>query len=333
MVFVLDSNLLALTLLVTIGMQLTFFAIAWTFKFDKVTDIAGSMNFVLIAWLTFLVHGTFYARQIVVVIMVTVWGGRLGLFLLYRVLVRGKDERFDEIRESFGKFLGFWIYQMLWAWIVSLPVTFLMAGKNDVSIGALDGIGWACWGIGFIFEALADQSKHNHYADERTRKTFLRTNVWAVSRHPNYFGEIMCWLGIFLTSASVYERNTRAGYVSVLSPLFTAFLLLFVSGIPLGEERYDRKFGHLAEYIEYKRTTSPLIPMPPALYACMPEITRLVCCCEFPAYNKVPLAVGVKHQTDGEKQTKREEKDSDVGQEQDALRAQRQEQGEYQASA
>lgn len=94
----LDSNLLALTLLVTIGMQLTFFSIAWTCKFDKVTDIAGSMNFVLIAWLTFLVAGTYHTRQIVILAMVTVWGCRLGLFLLYRVLLRGKDERFDEIR-------------------------------------------------------------------------------------------------------------------------------------------------------------------------------------------------------------------------------------------
>ena len=142
MVFVLDSNLLALTFLCTVAMQLLFFAIAWTFKFDKVTDvsrcvpencprcnvlyrlltfacfhwsqIAGSMNFVLIAWLTFFINGNYYTRQIVVFVMVNVWGFRLGLFLLYRVLQRGKDDRFNEMREDFLKFLGFWIFQMIW---------------------------------------------------------------------------------------------------------------------------------------------------------------------------------------------------------------------------
>lgn len=285
----LDSNMLALTLLVSIGMQGLFFSIAYTCSFDKVTDIAGSMNFVLIAWLTFWIGGHYHTRQIVVLCLVTVWGVRLGSFLLYRVLMRGKDDRFDEMRSKFWSFAGFWTYQMLWAWIVSLPVTFLQAAVVDRDIGALDIIGWSLWAIGFVFESLADQTKHNHYANPETRGTFLSTNVWRYSRHPNYFGEIACWTGIFLTSASVYSRNTNAAYVSVLSPVFSAFLLLFVSGIPLGEERYDLKFGADPAYRKYKAETSPLIPMPPALYARIPNLMRLLCCCEFPMYSKVDL--------------------------------------------
>jgi protein-S-isoprenylcysteine O-methyltransferase Ste14 len=226
------------------------------------------------------------------------------------------------------------------AWVVSLPVTFLMAGQVDKGIGALDWVGWSCWLIGFAFESLADQSKQWHYDDPVVRKTFLHSNVWSVTRHPNYFGEesrtpgkhevsilypqaadsfsrfslrpgeIMCWIGIFLTSASVYDRNTNAAYVSILSPLFTAFLLLFVSGIPLGEEKSDRKYGHLPEYIEYKRTTSPLIPMPNALYGGLPSCAKLLCCCEFPLYNQIPLQPGVQHdqQTDEEKRKQEDRK-------------------------
>lgn len=253
------------------------------------------MNFVLIAWLTFFVNGHSYTRQIVVLVMVTVWAFRLGGFLLARVLQRGKDDRFNEMRGHFFRFLGFWIFQMLWAWIVSLPVTFLMAGQHDASIGALDWVGWSCWLVGFVFESLADQSKQWHYDDPVRRSTFLRAGVWSVSRHPNYFGEIAAWTGIFLTSASVYSRNTNAAYVAVLSPLFTAVLLLFVSGIPLGEERSDRKFGHLPEYIEYKRTTSPLIPMPTWVYARVPTVARIGCCCELPMYNRLELEPGVHH--------------------------------------
>jgi hypothetical protein len=127
------------------------------------------------------------------------------------------------------------------------------------------------------------------------------------------FGEIMVWIGIFLSAASVFDANTNAGYVALLSPILTAWLLLFVSGIPLGEERYDRKFGHLAEYIEYKRTTSPLIPMPAALYAVIPSFARLLCCFELPMYNKIPLAVGVKYsqETEDERKKKRNDKDSE----------------------
>jgi len=113
---ILDTNYLALTILVTVGMQLFFFFIAFTLKIDKVTDISGTMNFVLLAWLTFWLNDTLYTRQIVGFVLLNVWAFRLGIFLLWRVLKRGKDERFDEMREHFFAFLGFWIFQMVWIW-------------------------------------------------------------------------------------------------------------------------------------------------------------------------------------------------------------------------
>ena len=88
------------------------------------------------------------------------------------------------------------------------------------------------------------------------------------------FGEIMCWIGIFLTSTSVYPSNTHSAYVSILSPLFTILLLMFVSGIPLGEERYDQKYGAVKEYREWKRVTSPLIPMPQCVYGRLPMVVK-----------------------------------------------------------
>ncbi len=182
-----DKYYLGLTLLVTIGMQLAMFAVAWTFRFDKVTDISGSMNFVFLAWLVYWAKGTQYTRQTVCLILLTVWAFRLGGFLLYRVLKRGKDERFDEMRDSFGKFLGFWIFQMVWVWVVSLPVTMMQASPLDASLGVTDYIGWALWGVGFICETWADQTKNDFADDPANRGKFLNVSIWSVSRHPNYF--------------------------------------------------------------------------------------------------------------------------------------------------
>jgi len=284
-------------------MQMSFFSIAVTCKFDKVTDIAGTMNFVLNAWVTFGLRGTYYPRQLIATIMTTIWGARLGGFLLYRVLSRGKDERFDQMRDRFFAFLGFWIYQIVWVWTTGLPVTFLNAAKVDVPLGALDYAGWAVWFVGWTFEAIADQSKHWYMADKSPNKSkFLNSSVWAVSRHPNYFGEIMCWLGMFLTSAAVYSANDTGGYASIISPAITYLLLMYVSGIPLAEERYDQKYGKLPEYLEYKKSTSPLIPMPACVYRNLPDGFKCLFCCEYGFYSKAlhappsekhPMNVGV----------------------------------------
>ncbi|CAM9828673.1 unnamed protein product [Heterosigma akashiwo] len=148
-VFDFDTHLLFLTALVTVAMQLTFFFIAASFKFDKVTDFAGGSNFVLLAWLTYLINGTFYWRQTMVTLAVTAWGARLSGYLLYRILKIGKDDRFDGTREDFCKFLAFWVYQMFWVWTVSLPVTFLNTTAADPGLDARDVAGAAMFVAGF----------------------------------------------------------------------------------------------------------------------------------------------------------------------------------------
>lgn len=152
-----------LTAVITIGYQLLFFFIAAYFKFDKVTDLAGGSNFVIIAIVIFLLYGLPfpYSRQIIVTVLVCTWGIRLSLFLLYRVIVIDKDDRFDNIRDNFFKFLVFWIFQMLWVWIVSLPVTYLNSVENNVrsDLNYVDIIGIVLAGIGLITEAIADQTK------------------------------------------------------------------------------------------------------------------------------------------------------------------------------
>lgn len=269
--------------LATWTLQMLFFIVASTCKFDKVTDLAGALGFLLNTWLCFGLAGTYYPRQLYISVLVTVWGVRLGAYLFHRVLKRGKDDRFDELRNNCGKFFLFWVMQVFWVWVVSLPVTYVNAADVDVPLGITDYVGIAVWAIGFIFEAIADQTKTWHL-ESPDRAVFCSRDVWSISRHPNYFGEIMCWVGIFLCASAVFPANTYAGFSSVASPLLTMLLLMGVSGIPLGEKRYDEKFKENQNYWMYKRRTPPCIPCCPPLYDRLPNVTKLLFCCEFPCY-------------------------------------------------
>jgi len=269
---------LAITAIVTVGMQLSFFAIAFTCKFDKVTDIAGAMNFLLVAFLTFFARGTYHARQILLLCLDATWGCRLGFFLLRRVLKRGKDERFDQMRENFFSFLGFWVFQMVWVWLTSLSIIFVNAAPIDVSLGARDIVGVVFWGIGFIFEAVGDYERNAWNDNPVNKGKLLSTGTWSVTRHPNYFGEITMWLGIFISASSVFDANDKAGYVAVLSPVFTYFILMYASGVKMSEVRYNQRYGKDAAYLTYRERVSPLIPMPQCVYSSLPRCAKWIFC-------------------------------------------------------
>jgi steroid 5-alpha reductase family enzyme len=197
-VHVLDDYYLAITLLVTIAYQLIGFSIAFSFKFDKLTDFMGGTNFVWLAIFTLAMSGTTNARQIVISIFIMLWGARLSGFLLFRILKTGKDDRFDDKRDKFFPFLGFWVAQMLWVWIVSLPVT--ISNSPNVlqwpqpSFGkATDIIGVIIFVIAFLLEAVSDVQKYRFKQSPQGKAPGAVCNVgfFKWSRHPNYFGEIM----------------------------------------------------------------------------------------------------------------------------------------------
>mmetsp|Transcript_32226 Transcript_32226/g.52074 ORF Transcript_32226/g.52074 Transcript_32226/m.52074 type:complete len:314 (-) Transcript_32226:1048-1989(-) len=285
MVFVLDENLLALTALVTIGYQASFFFVAATLKFDKVTDFAGGTNFIVLAVLTILVNQTYFARQIVVTCLVCAWGLRLGFFLLYRIIKIGKDERFNDVRDNFLKFLGFWIYQAVWVWTVSLPSTVLNASFVNPPIGGADIAGWAVFGFGLAVEAIADLQKTKFKDDPANKGKWCDYGLWKWSRHPNYFGEILCWWGIFIACTPVFENGYR--YFTIIGPVFITAILLFLSGIPATESQTDKRYGKFEGYREYKRVTSPLLLLPPAVYGPLPKFIKAIFLFEFPFYNYI----------------------------------------------
>ena len=174
---VLDPYYLGITALVTLGYQLTFFFITWALKFDKVTDLAGGSNFVIVALLAYFLHQTYYVRQTVLTAAVTIWGLRLSGFLFYRIILWGEDKRFDGQRKNFGALVAFWIFQFLWVWIVTLPVTLVNSSFSNPPLGVNDYIGWSMWAIGTIYEAIADQQKLSFKQDENNKGKWCRVGV------------------------------------------------------------------------------------------------------------------------------------------------------------
>lgn len=283
MVKVLDSHFLALTALVTVGYQLLFFIITALLRFDKITDFAGSTNFVILGILTLALKGAWHFRQIILTLFVVIWGLRLGLFLLMRILQWGEDHRFDEMRNNLGKLAVFWTFQAVWVWTVSLPLTVVNASDRDPSVKPQDIIGWLMWLVGIIVEATADQQKLVFKNGPTNRGKWCNVGLWKYSRHPNYFGEIFLWWGIFVASTPVLRG---AEWLVIIGPVFLTLLLLFVSGIPLLEESANKRYSSSGEYRMYKLTTSPLIPLPPAVYGNLPSWFKVAFLFELPLYSR-----------------------------------------------
>ncbi|KAL9621804.1 MAG: hypothetical protein Q9160_003777 [Pyrenula sp. 1 TL-2023] len=300
-VHVLDDYYLAITLLITVAYQLAFFSIAWTFKFDKLTDFAGGTNFVVLAILTLSFYGHALARNIVVSLFIMLWGARLSGFLLFRILKTGKDDRFDDKRDKFFPFLGFWVFQMFWVWLVSFPVTIINSPavqqypQHSFGTGS-DIAGIILWTIGFVMESVSDVQKYLFKANNKDKSAVCNVGFFAYTRHPNYFGEILIQFAIFMIAVSPSAYGSvpsgsgayAAQYSAILGPIFLTTLLLFVSGLTLQErpgakKRYESGQGW-EEYSRWLKRTSILIPFPPALYERMPVIVKRTVLLEWPMY-------------------------------------------------
>jgi steroid 5-alpha reductase family enzyme len=283
-------DIYGLTSVTTVAMQLVFFAIAYCLEIDLVTDLAGSTNFVVLALMSlFLFSGDLMrTRPIVLTVLLTVTRIELAGFLLYRVCNRKRDARFDQVRQRFFPFLFFWVFQMFWVWLVSLPNVFVNSSIEDPEIGAVDVLGWCLFIAGFVLQVVADWQKYNFRAKQSNSGRFCDVGVWKVSRHPNYFGEIAMWWGMWVAAYPVIEASggTAIGWATLVSPLFTMVILLFFSGLPTAEGANLSRFYRSAEegrrWDAYRLNTSPMVPLPPCVYSRTPKVVKLLFLCEFP---------------------------------------------------
>lgn len=253
-------DILIQTLLISLGIQLSFFFFAASFKSDKVTDLSYGLTFIIMSWILVLQNPNPSVVQKQITLLITIWGIRLATYLFIRILKIKKDKRFDGIREDFIKFASFWLFQGISVWIIMLPAIFVLSSTKAFPITNLTYFGSLIWLTGLVLETLADYQKYVFKSDPKNKDIFINSGVWKYSRHPNYFGEMLCWWGIFVIALPYLSGLS---YLTIIGPLFITYILLFVSGIPPLEKRYAKKFADNHQYKKYKENTSLLIPLPP----------------------------------------------------------------------
>lgn len=250
----------ALCVALAFVIQWLAFVPAYLLQSERFYDLTGSLTYVSVTGLAVALAPQVDARALLLLALVVVWAARLGTYLVRRIRRAGRDDRFDAIKPHVLRFLNAWTLQGLW---VSLTLAAALAAITTTrrdGLGVVSVVGALVWAAGFAIEATADWQKSRFRADPSNRGRFIQDGLWAWSRHPNYFGEIVIWVGVALVAAPVL-RGWQ--WVTLVSPLFVALLLLRVSGVPLLEKKADERWGGQPDYEVYKARTPVLVPRPP----------------------------------------------------------------------
>lgn len=223
-------------------------------------DLTGSMTYITSILLVIFFAQEIDFRDVLICSLIIIWASRLGLFLSKRVSNAGEDTRFVHIKPNFYQFLMTWTIQGLWVLMTAGMAFAALSSKNKLGLDAFAVIGALLWLIGFIIEVISDKQKTNFKSNPLNQGKFIQEGLWSFSRHPNYFGEIVLWIGIAVIAFPVIESWQ---YFALLSPIFVIFLLTKVSGINLLERQGMKRWGDNEEYKNYIKNTSVLIPLPP----------------------------------------------------------------------
>ena len=250
-------NAFTFILIVAVLLQVIFFIPSFLLKTEKYYDLVGSLTYITTVSLAYFSVENKTMIDSIIYFYVMVWALRLGIYLFRRVRNDGKDVRFEQAKRHFLWFLQYWMGQALWVSLTACTAIIGILSPEDDLLPVLAMIGMALWLSGFTIESVSDYQKRVFRKENDPSEAFIHTGLWARSRHPNYFGEIMLWTGI-----AVIALNTLTGieYITLISPVFVYILLTRMSGVNLLEAIADERYGHLEEYQRYKRNTPVLVP-------------------------------------------------------------------------
>jgi steroid 5-alpha reductase family enzyme len=246
---------------VTLGLLLFFYMSAWFVfslikKRNDVADTAWGLGFVLLAWVSFYLGQAQGARGLLVGLLVSIWGIRLAWHIHRRNKGKAEDYRYAKWREDWGKWFYLrsygqvYLLQGVLLFLIVLPILFINTSSGQ-DLVFLDFIGLAVWILGFVFESVGDQQLARFIKNPANEGKLMQSGLWRYTRHPNYFGEVMMWWGIWLIALSV-----PFGFLSIIGPITITILILKVSGIPMLEKKMEEN----PEFVEYKKQTSIFIP-------------------------------------------------------------------------
>ncbi len=237
--------------------QWLVFIPAYWMQTEKFFDLTGSITYISVTAIALLLSVGADGRSILLAALVMIWAIRLGSFLFGRIKKAGKDDRFDEIKPSFIRFLNVWTIQGLWVTFTMAAALVAITTTTRKELDVFAAVGFLVWAFGFAIEVAADTQKSRFSADPANKGRFIQTGLWSRSRHPNYFGEIVLWVGVAIIALPVLQGWQ---WVALISPVFVTLLLTRVSGVPLLEKKADKKWGGQEEYESYKKKTPVLIP-------------------------------------------------------------------------
>jgi steroid 5-alpha reductase family enzyme len=249
----------ALCAVLAFGINWVAFVPAYLGRTERFYDLTGTLSYLSVMALA-LLAGSGSTLSILLAVLVAVWAVRLGTFLVLRIRKDGSDGRFDAIKVDPLRFLMSWTLQGLWVLLTAGAALAAMTTEADAELGPLTAAGLVVWTVGFAIEATADAQKRAFRRDPANRGRFIRSGLWAWSRHPNYFGEITLWVGIALIALPALSGWQL---LTLVSPLFVTVLLTRISGVPLLEARGRKAWGDEPEYREYVARTPVLVPRPP----------------------------------------------------------------------
>jgi steroid 5-alpha reductase family enzyme len=224
---------------------------------NDIADVGWGIGFIVAGIAGFVASGTFSWIKVVALVLIGIWGIRLASHIFARFIHHTEDKRYVVWREQWGKwfylrsYIQIYVLQGILMWIVGLPVAAIVSSPV-ISIQIIPVcIGVAIWIFGFVFESIGDAQLAHFLAQPENKGMLMTRGLWAYTRHPNYFGEVSQWWGIWIISLAV-----APWYVSLLGPFTITFLILFVSGIPMTERAYAGR----TDFELYKKQTSAFIP-------------------------------------------------------------------------
>ena len=250
-------SLFLLCTIIIFILQWIVFIPSYLLSTEHFFDLTGSITFITVSILAFLMNDFKNLRQWIVLILILIWALRLGSFLFLRIRKAGEDSRFTTIKKDFSVFFLTWNLQGLWVLFTLFGALTILTSNNNSNFGILDIIGVLIWIIGFVIEVVSDRQKSEFKNNKSNVGQFIQSGLWKYSRHPNYFGEILIWTGMAVIGVTIYSG---LGWLGLISPFFVFVILNYISGVRLLEKQANERWGSNNAYQSYKQKTPVLFP-------------------------------------------------------------------------